>query len=391
MIKVRIVYGTTVAITAVLFFWSAKLYLFATLTVMLVLPLLLRFLLRIECRNLKIMPEIKNACQVGQNITIAIQVQGRGKFFFAAGLVNLVLDLENKMLGQKREVPITIGLSRQTVAKYLPYIPQGCGQITVRVKNVCCYDIMGLNCLQVPVPDTLVLTVYPEKLPLGVIADSFLSGFREGEQQTVSRRGNDQTEVFDLREYQTGDDVRAIHWKLSEKMDKLLVKEPSDTSHYSTMILLDAGRFQGKEQLPMRLLSAAVGLALTFSEKLLDLGILHYTGIPSGDGIFFHQVTEQAEHMRVVDTWMDLTLEKQGGQGLRYFLADRINRGCRHMIYITAGAFPDNIYMLPADLHITAVCVQDRGGEVRATRKGLGVFMEIPLGRLNESVHNIVI
>ena len=391
MSKVRIVYGTTVAITAVLFFWSAKLYLFATLTVMLVLPLLLRFLLRIECRNLKIMPEIKNACQVGQNITIAIQVQGCGKFFFAAGLVNLVLDLENKMLGQKREVPITIGLSRQTVAKYLPYIPQGCGQITVRVKNVCCYDIMGLNCLQVPVPDTLVLTVYPEKLPLGVIADSFLSGFREGEQQTVSRRGNDQTEVFDLREYQTGDDVRAIHWKLSEKMDKLLVKEPSDTSHYSTMILLDAGRFQGKEQLSMRLLSAAVGLALTFSEKLLDLGILHYTGIPSGDGIFFHQVTEQAEHMRVVDTWMDLTLEKQGGQGLRYFLADRINRGCRHMIYITAGAFPDNIYMLPADLHVTAVCVQDRGGEVRATRKGLGVFMEIPLGRLNESVHNIVI
>ena len=391
MIKVRIVYGITVALTAILFFWSAKLYLFATLAVMLVLPLFLRFLLRIECRNLKVLPEIKNACQVGQNITIAIQVQGRGRFFFAAGIVNLVLVLENKMLGQKREVPITIGLSRRTVAKYLPYIPQGCGKITVRVKNVCCYDIMGLNRLQVPVPDTLVLTVYPEKLPLGVIADSFLTGFREGEQQTISRRGNDQTEVFDLREYQNGDDVRAIHWKLSEKMDKLLVKESSDTSHYSTMILLDAGHFQGKEQLSMRLLSAAIGLALTFSEKLLELGILHYAGIPSGDGIFFHQVTERAEYTRVVDTWMDLTLEKQGGEGLRYFLADRMNRNCRHMIYITAGAFPDNIYMLPADLHITAICVQDRDGEVRATRKGLGVFMEIPFDRLNESVHNIAI
>lgn len=391
MIKVRIVYGIAVMITAVLFFWSAKLYLMETLVVMLVLPVLLRFLLRLECGNLKITPEIKNACRVGQNITIAIQVRGRGSVLFASGMVNLVLELENKLLEQKREIPVTIGLSKKSVSMYLPYTPQGCGQVTVRVKDVCCYDIMGLNRLQVQVPDTQILTVYPEMLPLGVTADSFLSGFREGEQQTVSRRGNDPTEVFDLREYQNGDDVRAIHWKLSEKMDKLLVKEPSDTSHYSTMILLDAGRFQGKEQLSMRLLSASVGLALTFSEKLLDLGILHYAGIPSGDGIFFHQVTERAEHTRVVDTWMGLTLEEQGGEGLRYFLADRINQNCRHMVYITAGAFPDDIYMLPADLHATAICVQDRDGEVRATRKGLGVFMEIPLGRLNESVHNIAI
>lgn len=391
MIKVRIVYGIAMAITAVLFFWSARLYLLGTLAAMILLPLVLRFFLRIECENLNITPEIKSACRVGQNITITVQVRGRGSVFFAAGIVNLVLELENKLLEQKREIPVTIGLSRRVVSLYLPYTPQGCGEVTVRVKNVCCYDIMGLNRLRVQVPDTMVLTVYPEKLPLGVTADSFLSGFREGEQQTVSRRGNDPTEVFDLREYQNGDDVRSIHWKLSEKMDKLLVKEPSDTSHYSTMVLLDAGRFQEKKELSMRLLSAAVGLALTFSEKLLDLGVLHYAGIPSGGSIFFQQVTERAEHTRVVDTWMGLTLEKQAGEGLRYFLADRMNRNCRHMVYITAGAFPDDIYMLPADLHVTAICVQDRDGEVRATRKGLGVFMEIPLSRLNESVHNIAI
>ena len=391
MIKVRIVYGIAMAITAVLFFWSARLYLLGTLAAMILLPLVLRFLLRLECENLKITPEIKSACMVGQNLTITIEVRGRGSFFFAAGIVNLVLDLENKLLEQKREVPVTIGLSKRAVAVYLPYTPQGCGQVTARIKDVCCYDIMGFNCLRVQVPDTLILTVYPEKFPLGITTDSSLSGFREGEQQTVSRRGNDPTEVFDLREYQNGDDVRSIHWKLSEKMDKLLIKESSDTSHYSTMVLLDAGRFQETKQLSMLLLSSAVGLALTFSEKLLDLGILHYAGLPSGDGIYFQQVTERAEHTRVVDTWMGLTLEKQAGEGLRYFLADRTNRNCRHMIYITAGIFPDNIYMLPADLHVTAICVQERDGEVRATRKGLGVFMEIPRSRLNESVHNIAI
>lgn len=389
MIKVRIIYMIVTILTAVLFFWSARAYVLGILAVLFLFPILLHVLLTMECRNLTIVPEAKRACRVGQNLTIAMQVSG--KWFLAAGIVNLTLEIENKLFEHTREIPVTIGLSRRTVSMYLPYTPKGCGQVTIRFKDVYCYDLIGLNRILLQIPETACLTVYPEDLPLGVTADSFLSGFREGEQQTVGRRGNDPSEVFDLREYQNGDDVRSIHWKLSEKMDKLLVKEASDTSHYSTMVLLDSGRFSGTNACSINLLSATVSLALTFSERLLELGILHYAGIPSGDGIFFEQVTEQAEHSRVMDIWMGLTLEEQAGEGLRYFLADRIHQHCRHMIYITAGAFPDDIYMLPMDLHATAICILEKDGEVRATRKGLGVFLEIPLNQLNESVRNIVI
>ena len=36
--------------------------------------------------------------------------------------------------------------------------------------------------------------------------------------------GYDRTEVFDVRDYRDGDDVKSIHWKLSSKKDSLMVK-----------------------------------------------------------------------------------------------------------------------------------------------------------------------
>lgn len=389
MKRVRAVYSTVILITAALFFWSARVYVLGILAMELVFPVLLRVLLFADRRQMQISIETRPASVAGQNLSIYLQV--RSSRWIAAGMLEAVLEVENKLLGAMETIPVTIGLSRRAVAVYLPYTPKGCGQTEIRLKQIRCCDIMGLNTVTVETPKPARVTVYPERLPLGVSADSSLSGFQEGAQQTISRRGNDPSEVFELREYRPGDDVRSIHWKLSGKTEEFLVKESSDTSHYSTMVLLDAGLMAGTRRCGEELLSAAVGLALTFSEKLLDLGVLHYIGLPACERLHFRQITEQAEYVKMTDTWMGLTLEGQAGEGLKLFLADPLYSSCRHMIYITAGAFPTELDMIPVDMRMTAICIQPDGDEVRVTRKGLGVLMEIPQERLKESVYNIAI
>lgn len=389
MTKVRAVYGTVILITAALFFWSARVYALGILVVELLFPVLLRVLLLADRRQMQISIETRPASVAGQNLSIYLQI--RGRLWIAAGMLDAVLEVENKLLGAMETIPVNIGLSRTAVSVYLPYTPKGCGQTEIRFRQIRCCDLMGLNTITVETPKPVRVTVYPESLPLGVTADSSLSGFQEGAQQTISRRGNDPSEVFELREYRPGDDVRSIHWKLSGKTEDFLVKESSDTSHYSTMVLLDAGLMAGAKPCGEELLSAAVSLALTFSEKLLDLGVLHYIGLPACARLHFFQVTEQAEYVKVTDTWMGLTLEEQAGEGLKLFLADPLYGSCRHMIYITAGTFPNEIDLIPVDMRMTAICIQPDGDEVRVTRKGLGVLMEIPQKRLKESVYNIAI
>lgn len=48
-----------------------------------------------------------------------------------------------------------------------------------------------------------------------------------------NRKGSDASEMFDIRDYVPGDDIRTIHWKLSGKTDELIVRQASAPSHYN--------------------------------------------------------------------------------------------------------------------------------------------------------------
>ena len=54
-----------------------------------------------------------------------------------------------------------------------------------------------------------------------------------------NRRGEDRSEVYQLREYRPGDDIRQIHWKLSSKLDELILKEASQPESRSHLVFWD--------------------------------------------------------------------------------------------------------------------------------------------------------
>lgn len=389
MTKVLGLYSAVMLFTAVMLLWSAKTYVLGFLLLEAAVPFCLRYMLRQEVKKLNISLYSRAACVAGQGISIEIRFAGPR--WIAVGILSGVMEVKNQLFQRSQAFPVAVSFSKRKHVLYIPYTPDGCGETVICLKEICCCDILGLNTLPAAAPKPLRITVFPEPLPFQVSAESFLSGFKEGEQQTVNRKGGDPSEVFELREYRTGDDVRSIHWKLSGKLDQLLVKESSDTSHYSTMILLDAGLFAGTDLCQEKLLSTAVSLALDFSEKLMRLGILHYIGMMAGQKPYFYQITELAEHTKTTEIWMGLTLEEVSGEGLQFFLAERIYQTCRHMIYITAGQFPEEIHMLPSDLSVTAICVVDDGTETQATSRGRGMFMEIPQSSLHSGIQTISI
>lgn len=55
----------------------------------------------------------------------------------------------------------------------------------------------------------------------------------------TGRKGNSSSNVTDIREYRPGDRLSRIHWKLTEKLDTLIVKENEATSSNDFIVLLE--------------------------------------------------------------------------------------------------------------------------------------------------------
>ena len=53
----------------------------------------------------------------------------------------------------------------------------------------------------------------------------------------LGRKGNDPTEILDIRDYQRGDSVKMIHWKLSAKWKKKMVRELDMPSNQDTLLV----------------------------------------------------------------------------------------------------------------------------------------------------------
>ena len=75
----------------------------------------------------------------------------------------------------------------------------------------------------------------PENDSLQFSSAAFGEGFDEFEENGA--KGNISSNVTDIREYIPGDRLQKIHWKLSAKIHKLMVKENEQTSSHQFILL----------------------------------------------------------------------------------------------------------------------------------------------------------
>ena len=83
------------------------------------------------------------------------------------------------------------------------------------------------------------VVVYPEVQPLPPRLFQELTAW--GQEQRVPRRGQG-TALHNLRDYQAGDDSRAIHWRTSARQSRLIVKEHEAEDQRSVTIILPTAR-----------------------------------------------------------------------------------------------------------------------------------------------------
>lgn len=118
----------------------------------------------------------------------------------------------------------------------LPIVPTLPGIVSIEVSSIELKDIMGFKYFKKKFDASNELIVIPVELGDDMKElPSFEQGMLESEES--SKRGNDFSDVQEIREYIPGDKLMSIHWKLSAKRDILMVKDRVSMSDRQLVIL----------------------------------------------------------------------------------------------------------------------------------------------------------
>ena len=136
--------------------------------------------------------------------------------------VIVTAEIKNRFTGEVRRGKLD---SADPAAEPLAFrLPTAvCGQLCCRVLRIECRDLLGLFRIRRRLPEQAVCTVLPS--PAAPDAAPDLDAALESAPILKPKYGGGFSEEHELREYRGGDSVNTIHWKLSSKMDELIVRE----------------------------------------------------------------------------------------------------------------------------------------------------------------------
>ena len=122
----------------------------------------------------------------------------------------------------------------------------------------------------------------------------------DSDTSSPDRRGSDLTEPFRLREYAPGDSLRQIHWKLSSKLDRLVIREPGMPAARTLLVFWDrSGDAAARD--------AQAEAVFSVCQSLSEQGYAYQLGWPEGGTARFAEAGSTEELLR------DLPLLLRGG------------------------------------------------------------------------------
>ena len=161
----------------------------------------------------------------------------------------------------------------------VPFVAEKIGDYSFSVKDVQVGDLLGLirigiRCGEIDAD----ISVLPKKT-VGEMPDSesISSGMTEVEES--SRTGNDFSEVTDIREYQPGDRIRDIHWKLSARQEEWMVKIRTQMAgmELSVVMALDPDA-----EVSEQIVEKTYGELKTWAAGETDIRLLVYNAVSYG-------------------------------------------------------------------------------------------------------------
>ena len=218
--------------------------------------------------------------EAGDEIPVVLRVHYRGKFVCTRVRYRLICN--NRFFAIRKKSyklgdAVYPGDNEYAYSVLVPYA----GNYEFELCSIRFYDLTGLFSMTKRVGGSSQIQVLPQMTSVGIrISERTRNFFGDADVYDDFHPGDDTSEIFDIREFQAGDRIQNIHWKLSAKSEELLVRQDSQALACPVVLLLDrdAAGVRGQDEVELYLEAVA---SLSFS--LMDAACPHFAAWYSGE------------------------------------------------------------------------------------------------------------
>lgn len=195
--------------------------------------------------------------------------------------------------------PVTCQQWRVKNGSSLP--TEHCGALICSVQKAKICDYLGLFSIPLRLPDDKTVFVRPKPVPIRDLPQL---------EQHIARswqpkRGGGFAENHELRLYRPGDSVQQIHWKLSAKAGKLILREPMEPERSRVLLRLDLMGSDAE-------LDRKLGRLLWLGRHLTRLHIHYEIQCLTANGCEQWHITTQKELDKAIDSILGCSSSTQG-------------------------------------------------------------------------------
>ena len=222
-----------------------------------------------------------------------------------------------------------------------------CGRIRLEITGVTVCDLFGLVKRRRACQAGAAFTVLPDLFEPEVVLESSAVSLPDSDTYSADRPGSDPGETFAVREYVPGDPLRTIHWKLSEKTDRLMVREFGQPVVNEVLLLLETA---GKKEAAVQ--DAVTEVFASLSAALLTRGCAHQVGWQGEDGALCLQTLAQPEELGPMLEELLCLSPREDGSVARCFSAQSPHCGFAHVL-VVASRVPAGLRELVSGNRVT--------------------------------------
>lgn len=364
MIKSRIYFGVWTVLVLCLYVFSGNatglLLLFATL------------LLFLWCLCSSILLKNKLTCTLtvtkmaGKGTPVQGTVAIKNTGYIPTGRVCAQLEFYNRLTGEKRRRRIfcTVGARSREETMWMMESAL-CGNIQVRIEKLTAFDLLGIFGSVQPAGERESAIVHPDIFPVEMEVSGGMSVDWESVRYSELKKGDDPSEVFGIREYQDGDSPKNIHWKISQKLGGLYVKELSLPVENAVLLFFETACPQGTEGKP-ECQAALMEAFLSCSQSLASGGYVHALGWydQRQDRLCIEQVENEDDLAQMSQGLLALERREREFTGLHEYLQRYQEYPFGHVVWFTAGGSGEEFRQLSEVCCLSVLrCSEEENGD----------------------------
>ncbi|MBD5132175.1 MAG: DUF58 domain-containing protein [Clostridiales bacterium] len=348
------------------------------------LPFVSLLTLSLAKRKVKFSCKVNQSCIRGNTLRLTVKVGVTPRFF--VGTAEVVAEIENATFN-KKEYKNFVFKDLSFAPHDYDYVSANSGKIVVRFVSIKLIDIFGVvkrtvKCYEIA--ESMVSPILFDNLQmeLGVNKNESVYG-----ENVLPQKGHDITEIYNIRDYQAGDSLSSVHWKLSGKFDALKTKDFGSTDDRNLLVLVDMSRKKFDDEATDDMLNSVLDAAVSVSNAMIMHGYAHTVGW-FDKGLFgSSDVNDADSFVQMVDKLMSIKVDEGNAESLFYLTRVPSCSVFTKIIYVTTAVNTDELKQ-SVNCDITSIVVGNGFGEVD---NGAYKIINVPYDRIATALATCVL